>query len=164
MTDTLTRIELWVPGVPASGGSKTAYPSRGGGRKYNIVDAGKNNKQWRNTVAAFAGRDYRGKLLDGPLSVEVVFFMPRPAEHYVGRRRAPGQIKATAPIYHIVKPDATKLWRAAEDALTGILWTDDARIVTQMVTKIYIGSASQEPGMRICVKPIPLENVPSPSL
>lgn len=44
-------------------------------------------------------------------------------------------------VIHTVKPDATKLWRSTEDALTGIAWRDDAQISVQVVEKRY-GSQS----------------------
>ena len=43
----------------------------------------------------------------------------------------------SAPAWPTVKPDATKLWRSTEDGLTGVLWRDDARIVCQLVRKVY---------------------------
>ncbi len=36
-----------------------------------------------------------------------------------------------------MKPDATKLVRALEDALTRIVWKDDAQVVTQVVHKRF---------------------------
>lgn len=39
--------------------------------------------------------------------------------------------------YPITKPDSTKLVRAVEDALTGVLWGDDAQVVDQHVFKRY---------------------------
>jgi Holliday junction resolvase RusA-like endonuclease len=37
----------------------------------------------------------------------------------------------------VVMPDATKLLRGLEDALTGVVWHDDAQIVSQHVEKRY---------------------------
>jgi Holliday junction resolvase RusA-like endonuclease len=36
-----------------------------------------------------------------------------------------------------VKPDASKLLRALEDPMSGIVYTDDARIATVLVAKEY---------------------------
>ena len=36
-----------------------------------------------------------------------------------------------------MRPDATKLVRAVEDALTGLVWRDDAQVVIQTVRKRY---------------------------
>jgi Holliday junction resolvase RusA-like endonuclease len=42
------------------------------------------------------------------------------------------------------------LWRAAEDALTGIVWADDAQITDQRVQKCY----STMPGVSITVEEV----------
>jgi Holliday junction resolvase RusA-like endonuclease len=62
--------------------------------------------------------------------------MPRIGSHYGSGKNAE-KLKPTAPKFHTVKPDATKLLRSTEDALTGILWRDDAQIARQTVEKSY---------------------------
>src|SRR6185437_5367455 len=134
------------------GGSKTATVIRrkGGeivmknGRPLTAMrDAGgEKTKNWRAVVAHEGRIAYQGTPLDEPLRVEFVFFMPRPQSHY-GKKG----LHKWAPIYSTTKPDTTKLIRAAEDALTGILWRDDTLIVEQTARKVY----SDRPGMRITV-------------
>ena len=68
-----------------------------------------------------------------PLRLEISFLMPRPKYHYNSR----GQLKTTAPARHTVKPDTTKMLRAAEDALTSILWHDDGQVAEQRIAKLY---------------------------
>lgn len=46
-------------------------------------------------------------------------------------------ISAKKRIGHTVKPDLSKLVRAAEDALTGIVYEDDSQIVHIMAAKAY---------------------------
>jgi Holliday junction resolvase RusA-like endonuclease len=46
------------------------------------------------------------------------------------------------------RPDLDKLIRAVGDALTGVLWTDDAQIVTWSTGKGYVDS---DPCMRLSV-------------
>ena len=53
-------------------------------------------------------------------------------------------------MYPITKPDATKMLRAVEDAMTGIAWLDDAQIVRQVVTKRY-AECDQKPGANVTV-------------
>lgn len=130
-------ITITVPGVPAPGGSKRHI---GNGR---MVDDAKRNAPWRATVAWTAREQYQGPPLVGPLVANVVFIMP----WRKGDRRKDGTVKPSASVHPTVRPDATKLWRAAEDALTGILWQDDAQIVQQTVTKRY----GEEPGMTVMV-------------
>jgi Holliday junction resolvase RusA-like endonuclease len=64
--------------------------------------------------------------------VRVAFRLPRPKGHY-GRRG----LRPSAPAYPNVMPDLDKLARAILDALTGIVWRDDAQVVRLDVEKIY---------------------------
>ena len=40
-------------------------------------------------------------------------------------------------LLHVVKPDVSKLLRAVEDAMTGIIYADDAQIVQESISKHY---------------------------
>lgn len=137
-------IEFFVPGVPKPAGSKRAFRNAKTGRII-VTDDCKKGKDWRGDVRFVAttavGDD--ASPLDGPLYLYVDFHMPRPKGHF-GRNG----VKASAPAYPTSKPDATKLLRCIEDALTGILWRDDAQIVMQSVSKIY---ADKQPGARVRV-------------
>jgi Holliday junction resolvase RusA-like endonuclease len=46
-------------------------------------------------------------------------------------------LKGSAPEWPVARPDALKLARAAEDALTGIVWADDAQIVVERLGKVF---------------------------
>jgi Holliday junction resolvase RusA-like endonuclease len=56
-------------------------------------------------------------------------------------------LRENAPRFHSNRPDALKLGRAVEDALTGILYADDSRIAVERLSKIY----SQSPGVSIAL-------------
>lgn len=129
-------IQFFVPGVPAPGGSKRAFRNKHTGRVV-VVDDCRRNKDWRATVGICASEAIHDPL-SGPVGVEVVFFMPRPKGHF-GKRG----LRPAAPTYPTTRPDATKLWRAAEDALKGIAWSDDSQVVLQTVIKAY----SEKPGL-----------------
>lgn len=145
-----TDVSLFVPGVPAPGGSKTVFRTPSG--KVNVTDAGgERNKNWRAVVATVAYAHFRGLPMDGPLEVSVVFVMPRPKSHF----RRNGTLRPNAPRLHTNKPDATKLWRSTEDALTGILWRDDSTICRQAVEKVY----GDVPGARLTVRRLVTEAV-----
>ncbi len=146
-------IELFVPGIPRPGGSKTAtlIRKKGGeivmknGRPLITTrDDAKGNAEWKQTVAYFARQAYDAAPMATPLRVTVTFIMPRRKGDYGSGKNA-GRLKPNAPVYHTVKPDATKLMRSTEDALTGILWIDDALIVKQELTKVY----GDKPGAHI---------------
>jgi Holliday junction resolvase RusA-like endonuclease len=128
-------VSFTAYGVAQPAGSKTVGFTKGGA--HYVRDSAKGSAGWKKTVAQVAGAQMSGKpLLEGPLLLEVVFWMPRPKGHYGSGRNAE-KLKPSAPRFPTVKPDATKLLRALEDALTGIVWRDDAQVVVQTVTKTY---------------------------
>jgi Holliday junction resolvase RusA-like endonuclease len=125
------RLELVVYGQPAPAGSKTAGRTADG--RVFLRDASKGAAAWKRAVAQVAGEHMHGReLLEGPLNLCADFFLPRPKGH-IGKRG----VRPSAPFHHLVKPDTTKLLRAVEDALTGIVYRDDSQIVRQAITKGY---------------------------
>lgn len=139
--------DFFVPGIPRSGGSKRAFVNPKTGRPIITEASNKANKEWRSSVVHFAYNEYHGPLLDEPLRVTFEFHLVRPKGHF-GTGRNAGVRKASAPPFPAGQPDATKLVRSTEDACTGILWKDDARIVEQIARKVY----SERPGCRIIVE------------
>lgn len=127
-------ISFFVEGTPAPGGSKNAFALKKGGvytGRVAISDAGgQKNKDWRKVVATVGRMQYGGKpLLTSALRVSMLFVMKRPGTHF-GSKGGHPYLREDAPVHHVQKPDATKLLRAAEDALTGVIWVDDATIVS----------------------------------
>jgi len=72
-------------------------------------------------------------LFSGPVALWVCFHMPRPKSHFNGK----GEIKKSAPLHCPKRPDTTKLVRALEDALKGVVWHDDAQVVQISAGKFY---------------------------
>lgn len=141
-------IRFRVLGVPAPGGSKRVFRHPHTGKALVTDDSGKRGREWRRDVQIAAQAAYAGPLLDEPLSLEVRFLMPRPKGH-LSRK---GGLLPSAPPYPAVKPDATKLLRALEDALTGVIWRDDALVVSQVVTKVY-AEVDAPPGVLVHIEP-----------
>ena len=132
----MSAISFTVHGVAAPAGSKRGFVK--GGRVV-ITDDSKRSRPWKAQVADAAaaametqGPLFEGALLVGPLSLRITFFLPRPKGH-IGARG----VKPSAPPYPAVKPDVSKLVRAVEDALTGVVWRDDAQVVAQFARKLY---------------------------
>jgi hypothetical protein len=152
-------LDFWVPGKPQTAGSKVTITKGKGGvplAKPVIVDSGDRGakRDWRT--------DLRGKgedavfaappgiwPWDGPLEVEFVFVRARPKAHY-GTGKNAALLKDSAPIWPATTPDALKLARAAEDALTGIVWVDDARIVVERLEKSFSDRAGLPRGVEGC--------------
>jgi crossover junction endodeoxyribonuclease RusA len=130
-------LSFFVPGIPVPGGSKRAFVNKYTGRASVTDAAGERNTNWRACVAHEAHMKMDGAaLMEGPLRLEVVFCMPRPKKHFRTGRNA-NLLRSDAPEWHTSTPDTTKLLRAVEDALTGIVWKDDRQVAYQFVLKKY---------------------------
>lgn len=124
-------VNLTIYGLPQPAGSKIAGRSKAG--KLFVRDAAKGSTPWKRQVAQAAGEAMNDAgLMDGPLGLEAVFYLPRPAGHF-GKRG----LRPSAPAYPTKRPDTTKLLRAVEDALTGVVWRDDAQVVVQTAVKVF---------------------------
>jgi Holliday junction resolvase RusA-like endonuclease len=126
-------IAFTVYGKPEPAGSKRAFVVAG---KARVVDANKNAKGWKDRVAQVAGEHFGGELLDGALSLELTFYSPRPRSHYRTGRNA-HLLRPSAPEFPTTRPDAGKLARGTTDALTGVLWRDDAQVVDDLSHKRF---------------------------
>jgi Holliday junction resolvase RusA-like endonuclease len=138
-------------GTPQPAGSKTAFRDPRTDRVI-VKDDNPKTKPWKKAVAKSALPAMTGRpLLDGPVSILIVFFLDRPKGHY-GTGRNAERVKDFAPARPIVRPDVLKLARAVEDALTGVAYEDDAQIVREHLEKHY-GSPA-----RVVVEITPLED------
>jgi Holliday junction resolvase RusA-like endonuclease len=142
------QITFWVPGIPAPGGSKNAFPIKKGGvytGRVAVVDAGgKKTKAWRAAVSQCAKEAMQSNPpLEGPLRIYADFVMPRPKYHFNQKG-----IKQDAPYFHIVAADIGKLARSTDDAMTGIVYKDDAQLCETRTCKHY----GNRPGCMITVE------------
>jgi Holliday junction resolvase RusA-like endonuclease len=143
------RVKFFVPGIPATAGSKNAFRTKTG--KIVMAPANKRQKPWMSHVANCALDHCTKQIIFGAAALCVTFILPRPISHYgTGKNRS--KLKLSAPRYPITKPDLTKLLRAAEDALKGILWRDDSQVVQQSVRKEYVSEKYPNPGAIIVVE------------
>ncbi len=141
-------LRLWVPGIAKPGGSKRGYIRRKAGKVVGVGVADQaEGTDWRARCAYFAREAFDGEPLGVALAVTFRFVQTRPANHF-GTGRNVGKLKASAPAKPITQPDGLKLTRAAEDALTGIVWTNDSVIVRHVIEKDY----GPEPGVEIVVE------------
>jgi Holliday junction resolvase RusA-like endonuclease len=130
-------ITITVHGVPAPQGSKKHV---GNGV---MIESSKKVKPWRQDVKyaalAQAATIPGWTVLDGPLAAAITFTMARRKGHYRTGRNA-HLLRDAAPARPDGMPDLSKLLRSTEDALTGIVWKDDARVVEyRRLGKWYAG-------------------------
>lgn len=137
-------IRIEVRGTPAPKGSARAMMV--GGRPRVIASGSTVNqrqlKSWdvalREAAHAAIGERTAPPYVDEPLRLEIEFRMRRPASHYSKAKKNRGQLLPKfATAYPQTKPDSSKLLRATEDSLNGIVFDDDARIVDTHITKRY---------------------------
>ena len=142
-----TMIEFFVPGIPKPGGSKRAVPNWKTG-KVNVFDDCNGNLAWRNDVQSQYIRNGRKNFGKSVIVLGLYFFFQRPKGHF-GTGRNSSSLRKGAPVYHLQKPDITKLVRAVEDALTGVAWTDDCQVFKQMAQKSWCDDDHRIPGVFI---------------
>jgi Holliday junction resolvase RusA-like endonuclease len=129
-------ISFTVYGTPAPAGSKKGFYNRKAGRVI-ITDDSKRSRPWKAQISDAAAEAMDGApLLDGALALSLTFVVARPKGHFGSGRNA-GMVKGSAPRFPTVKPDLLKLARAVEDALSGIVYRDDAQIVAETLEKEY---------------------------
>lgn len=135
-------IKFTAYGEPRTAGSKRAFALRrrdgslvtraGGSPVINVTEDNAKSKDWRRTVAWSAREVFSGELLRCALKVEFTFYRPRPKGHHGVHGLSKTGRETPFPIG---RPDVLKLARAAEDALTGVVWNDDAQIVLEVLRK-----------------------------
>lgn len=138
----MTPIRFFVNGVPAPKGSGRAIKGRAGvpvylpgsSRKGQLkIAAFTKCVQWAATGAMRA----QGRVAipaESPIALSLVFWLRQPRSNKDGEP--------------IRKPDLSKLVRCAEDGLTGIVYDDDARIVTLHARKRWV-KVGQAEGVEI---------------
>jgi Holliday junction resolvase RusA-like endonuclease len=130
----MTVVAFTVFGDARPAGSKTI--ARAGDKTW-IRESRKGSGPWRKAVAQVAGEAMDGSgLLEGPLFASFTFYRVRPLGHF-GTGRNAGTVKVSAPFSPTTKPDLLKTARAIEDALTGVVYRDDAQIVVERLEKRY---------------------------
>lgn len=115
--------DVFVRGVPQPKGSVRAFIQDG---HPIVTSTTKGLKSWQNAIAFVLQSAWDGPPLDGAVSVELTFYLLRPAS--VPERRRP---------WPHVRPDVDKLARAALDAMKGIVFRDDAQVCELVARKVY---------------------------
>jgi len=87
-------------------------------------------------VRLAAARVRQGGPLECPLAVRMLLLFPRP-----GRLRWKTLPMPRCP--HTTRPDAENVAKAVLDALTGLLWVDDAQVFDLRVKKLYAAGEEQ---------------------
>ncbi len=130
-------------------GSASAFIPKGWKRAI-VTNANPRNKAWEKVVAESAtlalvdlSAEHRmapaDRMLLGPATLAVDFFLPRPQ-----------RVKVDEP--HTSPGDLDKLCRSVGDSLTGVLWQDDAQVDVLIARKGYAAPGTV-PRAEIAVSP-----------
>lgn len=150
VAEPLRRIEFRVPAVPVAQPRPRAVLAHGGmGARVHEVTHVKNKATgerkphpiaaFKATVRQAAEAAHRGPPLEGPLRLSLLFLMPRPKSMCWKKRPTPRA-------FHECKPDADNLAKSVKDALSGLVWRDDAQVAWLVARKLY-ASGSEQPGV-----------------
>lgn len=128
----MNSLTFTVIGIARPKGSTKAFMRPG--MKFPIVTSDNRTlKGWEAFVRAAIQQHAPGTFFRGPVTVRIVFELPRP-------QTLPKKVTD-----HIKRPDLDKLARGALDAMKGVLWNDDSQVVDLHVRKVY---AVQQPQAR----------------
>ena len=116
MSSTLT---FSIPGKPQTKLRPRFSRWKGKVKTYNCQSDEEQTMKWQLKARM------NGPPLEGPLSINLVFVMPRPKS------------RSKKEIYHAVKPDIDNLIKWILDVGNGILWDDDKQVVSVGSVKIY---------------------------
>lgn len=141
-----TVIRLDVLGLPAPKGSGRAMLIAGRAR-YIASSSGANARKQAAWLKAIQVAATGCTLIAGPVRVSIAFRLPRPKGH----RTARGELRQSAPMHPTTHPDLDKLVRSTLDALTGIAFEDDSRVVQMLVSKQY--AVLDREGASVTVEP-----------
>lgn len=125
----MAHLDVEVPLRPIPQGSKRGF--RVGNRVVIVDNQGQELGLYREAIAR-AVREKIDTPVRGWVSLQVDFFFARPKSHYGKKGVLP-----SAPVQYIAKPDLDKLQRAVMDALTGVLYADDAQVSYINASKAY---------------------------
>jgi len=149
-------VLIEVTGLPAPKGSPNVVTHRRakGGERVplpfpKVLPDSERTVSWANAVtnaAVEAMRRGHEMFVGQALRVVMEFRFKRPAGHY-----GKNGLKPSAPEYPAVRPDSSKLARTTEDALEGVVFDNDARIVEEVLRKVYC-RPGQTPGAVITVE------------
>lgn len=128
-------IEFFVPGRPQSQGHKVKT-------RWGVIESNSDLGPWRERVALAAHGALNGQspFTEGPVAMGLQFVLYRP--------KATPKTKLTPPATKA--PDCDTLARACLDAMTHVLYSDDAQVTVLWVTK-RVAEPDESPGVYVWV-------------
>jgi Holliday junction resolvase RusA-like endonuclease len=152
--ETVIRVEVF--GHPRPQGSKhnfVATKKGADGKRVPVLKDGKpviigkemakGLKEWRASIAQRVGEQYGGPILNGPVRVDLTFYVKRPDSHY-GTGKNADRLKDSAPLFVEKSPDLDKLTRGVMDGLKNALYADDKFFWAGRIQKVWVPRDGRE--------------------
>jgi Holliday junction resolvase RusA-like endonuclease len=115
-------------------------------RAMNYTPASSPVNAFKATVRLAASAAYQGPPLDEPLGLSAVFVLPRPKSLCWKRRPMPR-------CRHVGRCDLDNFTKALKDALKGLLWVDDNRVLEYLPPfGIVVASGDEQPHVEVTVR------------
>lgn len=135
-------IEITVPGDVVAQG-RPRFARRGGFvQTYDPPES----KKYKELVKKYAIPQRPKELLDEALVLEIVVYKKPPQS--ISKVKKNALNLANEVLRPITKPDVDNYAKGIKDAMTGIIWTDDSKVVDLRITKFY----SMNPRAEIKIK------------
>jgi Holliday junction resolvase RusA-like endonuclease len=138
----MTTIQFTVPGIPIPQ-PRQRHRIAGGGKKQwvqNYTPRDDPVQTFKATVIKMASEIHCGPPLLGPITFTAIFVYTR-----LNSMKRPG--RACKP----TKPDWDNAGKSLADALTGLVWKDDAQLCSVQVMKLY-ADATEQPHVEVTIK------------
>lgn len=141
-------IEFRVSGIPKGQPRQKSFARKFADGKYRAIRITPDTAEfWKECIFEGAKPHIPATPFDCPMSVVIRHFFPRPKSHF----RSNGELKPTAPLFHVSTPDVDNLWKAFGDAMTTMgFWRDDSIVADTKITKEY----GDFPGALIKIQPL----------
>lgn len=117
---------FFVAGIPVPKGSAKSFYNKNAGKIVTMQDNRERQEPWASAIS-YTAQKYGVKMCLGAVKLSLIFTFPRPKSHYRTGKYS-RQLRPSAPVFHVVKPDLDKLVRCVKDALTGVAWKDDCQV------------------------------------
>jgi Holliday junction resolvase RusA-like endonuclease len=129
-------VSFRVLGTPQPKGSTRAFLPTGSTRPIVTTDNPK-IREWQHAIGAVA-QTLGEAMFEGPIAIDLGFRFVRPKS------------KPRRVVHHVTRPDLDKCVRCVFDALQGILFADDAAVVSLTARKWYAAEGTA-PGVEVAV-------------
>ena len=142
-------VEFFVEGSPKGQPRPRVAVIAGRARMYN----GKSACEWSGLVKSAAQEHCISfdPSTGDPVSIELEFAMPRPANH-TGTGKNEGKLKPWAPHWHTNKPDIDNAVKLVLDQLHDIVYDSDQVVTSVSATKSYALEGCS-PGCLVRIRP-----------